>query len=75
MKWMADTEVRLWPQSRHEVVMLLGKGAEIDPRQVNHMTQSGMGVGDSRDRRQRNSGVDRKADPRGRAGQNWEQGG
>lgn len=35
---MADTEVTLWPQSRHEVVMLLGKDAEIEPRQVNHTT-------------------------------------
>lgn len=31
---MVDTEVTLWPQSRHEVVMLLGKDAEIEPRQV-----------------------------------------
>lgn len=47
---MADTEVTLWPQSRHEVVMLLGKDAEIEPRQVNHTMQSGRGVRDSRDR-------------------------
>lgn len=49
---MADTEVTLWPQSRHEVVMLLGKEAEIEPRQVNHVMWSGRDVGDSRDRQE-----------------------
>lgn len=37
--------------NRHEVVMLLGEDAEIEPRQENHMTQCGRGGRDSRDRR------------------------
>lgn len=43
-----DTGGAWGPRSTHEVVTLLEKGAEFEPRQENQMTQTGRGARDSR---------------------------
>lgn len=71
-----DTGGARGPRSTHEVVTLLEKGAEFEPRQENQMTQSGRGARDSRgwktgERKERVSGSKRRALVLGERG-DWE---